>query len=1541
MATTASVGKAIGTIKLVIGDVKIKGVDGVERIAQVGEKVFAKEILITAANAVVQVQLENGNLLDLGRNTQLALDEDMLAGGAATAGTGAAPAAAAAAAQQDVAAIQAAIAAGVDPTKIAEATAAGGAPGAGGATDGGSHEPLVIAQAAPTQAVTAGYPTIPLTPPLFTQDTNPLLFRETNSTSVTLSTANVNENQPGVTFTATLSSPGTTDVVLTTNLGNITIPAGQTVGTLFVATLDPDVYVDPSSLTATVTGVTGGEFDSVDTSAATATAQIVDTIDVTTVAISTANVTENDPSVTFTVTLSNPGETAVTVVTSLGNVVIAAGQTTGTLVINTADPDVYVDPSSITATVTGVSGGNFEAVSFSGATATANIVDTIDVTTVALSTANVTENDPSVTFTATLSNPGETAVTVTTSLGNIVIAAGQTSGTLVINTLDPDVYVDPSSITATVTGVSGGNFEAVNFTGATATAQIVDTIDATTVAISTANVTENDPSVTFTVTLSNPGETAVTVATSLGNVSIAAGQTTGTLVINTADPDVYVDPDSITATVTGVSGGNFEAVSFAGASATAQIGDVTDTVTATLTASPTSIFETGGDIVYTITLTGSPGAIDPDTNLVFSLANGEQVTILAGQTSGSVTHAYTDAEITTQANITNSITGVASGGTEYENLVTAGTVTTDVDYKVHISNLTPAADGGDVVVNEDDLLANRGTGESAGSDQSQLTTQPGTFNITAPDGVDDLTIDGHAVITNGVFNTTSFTTSLGNTLAVTGYDAATGEVSYTYTLNDNEAHAAANGENNLFDNLTVVLTDINGNSDTDTLSAQIIDDVPSVTITDSDGSPADGATSVAEDAANISGAWTLVKGADGVTSVDVTVGASMQTLLLASSANTVTFNTASGDLVVKADGTWTFDPKAVDNDDATPDTVSFTVKATDADNDVSQDSQTVTVLDGAGPSAGDALSLTVDDQNLADGSTPAGADFSSGTISFTAGSDALTSFAFSTTLTGLDSSLTWTRVSATEIRGADERGDVIKLELSAPGSIAVGATGTVTVTATLLDNYDTHPTFTADDLKALGSVAVVAADNDGDSTSQTVSVSVSDDVPVITSVVSGFIANDDVTLSQGSVINLTVGADQPGAITTLTGTAPQGLTYLPTVYNSDGSATLTATALDSQNQAYTVYTLTVQANGQYTFDMVSPNPVSSTTTPLTSLTAGSPVDVLAVAVGNYFAIFTGDGDDAGTGTNDSNRDGIKSSSDGLGIQNNILNETETLFIKFATDATGTNDVDVFNVSFMVGNMDAGDVLNWEVYNDGVFVDSGTFIAPNGINSSVNNPVDLQINNTFDELRITAPDTTENTSLKFVDMTVTRSLFTETQTLPFNVTLTDADGDTASTTLPITLVGTDATGYHFTGTSGADAMQGSASVDIMIGGGGNDILTGGDGSDIFKYNALSDGTDQIVDFNTAAPASGGDVLDISGLLDLSGNTWADGGTLATAVSGGYVSFTNSGGKVQINVDIDPGVGAGPVAVAVLQNVAYPSSDPTNALVTLLSDNVKLD
>lgn len=163
------------------------------------------------------------------------------------------------------------------------------------------------------------------------------------------------------------------------------------------------------------------------------------------------------------------------------------------------------------------------------------------------------------------------------------------------------------------------------------------------------------------------------------------------------------------------------------------------------------------------------------------------------------------------------------------------------DDGVTITNLTPKGEGGDAKVYEDDLLATRGANESAGSDSSkESTTVTGDFTISAPDGVKTLSVGGINIVVNGVvagFPLSGVTTPLGNTLTITGYNPATGLVSYSYTLNDNEAHPTANGNNSLFEDFAVSLVDSDGDSASNTLSVQIVDDVPtakdnSVTVTE-------------------------------------------------------------------------------------------------------------------------------------------------------------------------------------------------------------------------------------------------------------------------------------------------------------------------------------------------------------------------------------------------------------------------------------------------------------------------------------------------------------------------------------------------------------------------------------------------------------------------------------------------------------------------------------------------------------------------------------
>ena len=151
-----------------------------------------------------------------------------------------------------------------------------------------------------------------------------------------------------------------------------------------------------------------------------------------------------------------------------------------------------------------------------------------------------------------------------------------------------------------------------------------------------------------------------------------------------------------------------------------------------------------------------------------------------------------------------------------------------------------------------------------------------------------------------------------------------------------------------------------------------------------------------------------------------------------------------------------------------------------------------------------------------------------------------------------------------------------------------------------------------------------------------------------------------------------------------------------------------------------------------------------------------------------------------------------------------------------------------------------------------------------------------------------------------------------------------------------------------GGSGNDSLDAGAGADVQIFGGlgndtivgsdGTDTISGGSGADIFKFTTVASGfgTDTLTDFDASAPGSGGDTLDISAVLDMAGNTWADGGTVNDAVTGGFLSFSNVGGNIAVTVDINGPAGGGGTSgvVTILQGVPFTTSAAAQAL---LQDN----
>jgi VCBS repeat-containing protein len=166
----------------------------------------------------------------------------------------------------------------------------------------------------------------------------------------------------------------------------------------------------------------------------------------------------------------------------------------------------------------------------------------------------------------------------------------------------------------------------------------------------------------------------------------------------------------------------------------------------------------------------------------------------------------------------------------------------------------------------------------------------------------------------------SITTQLGNTLTITGYNAATGVVSYSYTLNGNDAHPAGDGANSLSEHFTVTAGDSNGDSATGSLDVNIIDDVPRA-VSDSN------ANTASETLLTLTGNVLTndVQGADRVPTGPVTAG---------------TFTGTFGTLVLNANGTYTYTLNTSDADfkalhGGGNGTETFTYTITDSDGDTS------------------------------------------------------------------------------------------------------------------------------------------------------------------------------------------------------------------------------------------------------------------------------------------------------------------------------------------------------------------------------------------------------------------------------------------------------------------------------------------------------------------------------------------------------------------------------------------------------------------------------
>ncbi|MCR9985755.1 retention module-containing protein [Vibrio antiquarius] len=526
-----------------------------------------------------------------------------------------------------------------------------------------------------------------------------------------------------------------------------------------------------------------------------------------------------------------------------------------------------------------------------------------------------------------------------------------------------------------------------------------------------------------------------------------------------------------------------------------------------------------------------------------------------------------------------------------------------------------------ITVDEDDLA-------SIGSDQSNPISIDGSFITTqgsdrvvsyqldaSSTPVDGLTSQGVAVTltetANGDGSFTYEATAGGNPVFTLTVDT---DGSYNFTLEGPIDHAVDSDEQTL--NFPIIATDFDGDTVTEIIPVTIVDDVPTITAVDALNVDEDDLNVVGSDPGGdllVEGAFTTTQGSDRVVSYQLDSTADPVAGLTSQGEAITLVETANGDgsftyvatadgnpvftLNVATDGTYDFTLQGPIDHAANSDslTIDFPIVATDFDGDTTTATIPVTITDDA-PIIDNVVPLAVDEDDLSGiGSDQSDAVFVEGAFTTTQGSDRVVSYQLDST--------------SDPVAGLTSQGESVTLveTANADGSFTYVATADGNPVFTMNVNADGTYNFRLEGPvdHALNSdelvlnFPIIATDFDGDTTTATIPVTITDDVPSIDNVVPltvdeddlatiGSDQNDDAFMS-GS-FSTTEGSDSvvkyqlDATADPLAGLTSQGdPVVLAETANGDGSFTYTATA-----DGNAVFELVLKPDGSYTFTLQGP-----------------------------------------------------------------------------------------------------------------------------------------------------------------------------------------------------------------------------------------------------------------------------------------------------------------------------------------------------------------
>ncbi|WP_213879834.1 retention module-containing protein [Pseudomonas sp. dw_358] len=1141
----------IGVVSKVVGTVIAVAANGGRRVLVEGDRLYAGDVLETGTSGAVAVHLQNGQDMMLGRDSTVHLSEQTLATNVVPhveiVAEGTAPNASP---LIDVERIQAAIAAGQDPSVDADPTAAGTTPAVATGTAAGGGHSFVLLEAvggavAPTVGLdTAGVTSTAATASLFV---NSLV----STTAVTVSTSTLNGiNEANLAdgsnpLASALTQTGSFTVTATNGLSNLSV-AGTAILTngVLVGLNQAITTALGNSITITGLDASAGTVNYSYTlltneahAAGNGTNNLAESIGI--VASNAAgatgtgnivvNITDDVPTAVNDLNDDGVDQNAGSVTGDVldndiqGADVIASGPITagtftgiyGTLVLAVDGSYTYtVNPNAPAFIALGHGGSGVDTFTYTlndsdGDTSTATLsVDVNNADTITISNSTVTVNEANL---ALGSTPSTAALTQNASF---VVAASAGLSDLSINGVDV---------------VSGGAVVGAN--------QPIALSSGDTITVTGVNLTTGLVSYAYTLNqaysqASGGGANSLVLGISVVAIDNEGNAVSNAINVNITDdvPRAVADSNSGVATATSTTlTGNVLTNDIQGADRIS-----TGPVTAGSFSGTYGTLALNADGTYTYTLNPS----DPDF-----------ITLGAGG-RGTETFTYTLND--------------ADGDTS------TATLTLNVANGTSSSTISIAQAGSAPTVNE----ANLALGSSP---NAAALTQTGNFTVTASAGLNSLSINGVAILTNGTLVALNqpITTALGNTVTVTGLNALTGAVTYTYTLNRSETHASGNSTNNLTETLSIIATDKANVSASGSLTVNITDDVPRA-VNDT------GSTSADASHLTLTGSVLTndTQGADRISTGPVTAATltgTYGTLVLNSAGNYIyTLNTSDTDYIALGSRTGT-------------ETFRYTLN--DADGDTSTATLTLTVagapgsvvISGLGATGGD---VNVKEASLALGSAPnASALTQTDTFVVTASngfaslSVAGVSILNNGVLTGLNQPITTALGNILTVTGLDATTGLVTYTYKLSGATNVTGTG---------NNVSSE------------NIAVVATDSSGTSSTATIVAQVTDDVPTAVNDTNTTSADaTHLTLTGNVLTNDVQGADRiaSGPITAGSFTGTYGTlvltatgTYTYTLNTADpdyvalgsgtGTETFTYTLKDSDGDTSTAtLILNVAGNG--------------------------------------------------------------------------------------------------------------------------------------------------------------------------------------------------------------------------------------------------------------------------------------------------------------------------------------------------------------------------